>query len=315
VKFLLIDFGASFVKASIYDNHLDFLSLLKQYESPFLKNDKINIYDLKKFVSNILNDFESFDAVVSCSIKNGCFIEEHYISWKLLSQKSFYRKESVIGSLFVNEEKYHIHHDHDEKSKINDLRELGFYNNKLFLSCLGDTECVKRAFNLDDESVIINLGTGSQIIYSDKIYSFFPSGRMFLVFEDFFSSLGCNFFDELGKISINEIIDSSLEIDINIFPQSRKFTNFGAISNIKEYNFTKTNLLSSLLKNYIEQYIREIDKNKIKTIYLSGGICKKLPVIKKYIEYRLNVNVIEQSSCFPETHHGMVEMIKCFIKK
>ena len=310
MKFLLLDFGASFVKTSIYDKDSRSLSLFKQYQSPFLTNDKININDIKYFISNIMNDYENFDIVLPCSIKNGFLINDEYVSWKLLDQNRYYEKESIIGAIFKNQSKHHIHNDQDEKSLICDLKELGTFENKIFLSCLGDTECVKRAFDLDDESVLLNLGTGSQIIYRDYIKSFFPSGRMFLVFDKFFSSLGCNFFDELANITLTQILESSLDFDINVFPQSRNFINFGSIGNITESNLNKDNFLASLLKSYIEQYLVKINPLQTKKIFLSGGIPKKLPVIKQYIENKLNVAVIESDSSYPETHLGMVNMIE-----
>ena len=312
MKFLLLDFGASFVKASIYDNELKELSSLKQYQSPFSTSDKINLEILKDYLSKIIHDFESFDIALSCSIKNGCLVDGEYVSWKLLNQSVPYEKESVIGSIFKNQKNYHIHQDHDETSSVINLKKLGFFNNKLFLSCLGDTDCVKRAFNIDEKSVLINLGTGAQMIYKNDIKSFFPSGRMFLAFEMFFESMGCNFFDDLGKIKLEDIILSSLEIDINIFSQAINFSNYGTIKNINEHNLSKTNLLSSLLKSYIEQFTSEIHSDEIDTIFLAGGIAKKLPVIEEYIKYKLNIEVKKANSSFPDTHHGMVNMIEKF---
>jgi hypothetical protein len=309
VKFLLIDFGASNVKTSIYDNKNNILNNLIEFESPFRSCNNMKVHNLQDYIKNILSFYNDFDFVVSCSIKNGTFKNEEYISWKTLDQNIFYEKESVIGCIFRNQLTHHIHKDHDSKSYIEDLKELGRFENKLFLSCLGDTDCVKRSVNLDENSVLINLGTGSQMIFQNEVKSFFPSGRMFLTFERFFNSFGSNFFEDLGKITCQDIENSNLLFDLNVFSQSRNFIDYGSISNINEFNFDKNNFLSSLLKQYIRQYICEIDLKKISKIYLSGGIAKKLPVIKQYIKLKTNIETNIISLNFPETHLGMKKII------
>jgi hypothetical protein len=309
VKFLLIDFGASNVKTSIYDNKNKRLENLLEFQSPFLSCNSIKIYDLQEYIKNILSLYQNFDLVVSCSIKNGTFANDEYVSWKILDQDTAYERESVIGCIFKNQSNHHVHKDHNSNSNIEDLRELGIFKNSLFLSCLGDTDCVKRSVNLDENSVLINLGTGSQMIFKNNTKSFFPSGRMFLAYERFFNSFNNNFFEDLSKITCKDIQNSNLIFDLNVFQQSRNFIDFGSISNINESNFDKNNFLSSLLKQYIQQYISEIDFEKIHKIYLSGGIAKKLPVIKEYIKLKTNIDANIISLNFPETHFGMKNII------
>ena len=48
MKFLLIDFGASNVKTSIYDNKNKILENLLEFQSPFISCNSIKIYDLQE---------------------------------------------------------------------------------------------------------------------------------------------------------------------------------------------------------------------------------------------------------------------------
>jgi hypothetical protein len=310
VKFLLIDFGASFIKTSVYDLNDKTFDSYSEVESPFIKSKKIPISQIKNIINKITEQYKDIDYIVSCSIKNGCVQDNEYISWKLLNPKDDYPRESLLSCIFINEEFHHVHHEHDSSSKIEKLEKLGVINNKIFLSCLGDTECVRRSVNLLDGDVLLNLGTGAQIISNSFIKSFFPSGRMFLTFSDFFNSFGCNFFEDLSEISVQNILESTLKFDLNIFPQSRNFNDFGFIKNINENNFTKNNFLSSLLKAYAEQFINEIDLKTVNKIYFSGGIPKKIPAIVEYIGQKTNLRTFLVSSNIPETHLGMKEMIE-----
>jgi hypothetical protein len=309
LKFLLIDFGASFIKSSIYNKELNVFTDYKEYNSPLSEKNKITCTEIETCLIEIMNSYNYYDVVVSCSIKNGSFENNEYVSWKALNPNSDYKKESVVGCLFKEQKNYHLHNDHDSKSNIFNLKKLGVFYNKVFLSCLGDTDCVKRSVELDEKSILINLGTGSQIIYKNKIISFFPSGRMFLAFERFFKCFGKDFFKELQSVSLQDINNSSLIFNINIFEQSRNFDNFGFIKNINEFNLTKINFLSSLLKAYIDQYICEIDFSEIDKIYLSGGIAKKIPVILEYVKQKTNITATLVSSDIPETHLGMKKLI------
>jgi hypothetical protein len=186
---------------------------------------------------------------------------------------------------------------------------LGIYNNKIFLSCLGDTDCVIRSKQLKASQFIINLGTGSQIISVDEIISFIPSGRMFNVFYNFFKPLDFNIFDYFNKLNVYDLNHSDLIFDLSVFPQARNFVDYGKVLNINENNFNLQNFISSLMKNYLDQYIYYLVENNPSKIYLTGGIAQKVPVILEYFKHKLpEVEIILDSDC--NVHLGMAEMIK-----
>lgn len=313
MKFLLIDFGASFIKTSIYDTSNKTFNEYKETVSPFLNEDKIEIDRIINLLRYLVESYDSYDYILSCSIKNSSVINHELVTWKLLNQNHDYKRESVIGCLFLNQPTYHLHKDHDISSSFSTISILGYLFEKTFLSCLGDTDCVKRSINLSDDSVLINLGTGSQIITNHEIKSFFPSGRMFLTFERFFKSMNCDFFEELHKIKLSDILNSTLEFDLSVFKQARNFIDFGSIKNIEENNFNKTNFLASLLKGYVDQYIAEIDLTSIDKIFLSGGISQKLKVISEYFSYKTSKKISLITSKIPETHLGMSNMIESYL--
>jgi hypothetical protein len=65
------------------------------------------------------------------------------------------------------------------------------------------------------------------------------------------------------------------------------FSNSGiGISNIRFDNFTFKNVTASIIKHYIQQYIDIIVEKgyEYENILLSGGIAKKIPVIKQLFE-------------------------------
>ena len=88
---------------------------------------------------------------------------------------------------------------------------------------------------------------------------------------------------------MNDLYNSNLDISTDIFCK-----NGISIHNIKESNFNIKNVISSLLYSYIHQYIKLIKENMFiyDFILLSGGIGKKIKLIKLMIEKELNKKVI-----------------------
>ena len=307
LKYLIIDWGASSIKTALYDSALDSISLYKEIESPFIKQFNIHIEDIKKICQSILSDYNFPDFVASCSIKNGTFKNNIYYSWK---NGLYQNKSDVISPLFIDTKLYHIHRDHSLNGS-NEIKILGNLKNSIFLSCLGDTDCVIRSKSINRDQAIINMGTGSQIIYSDSIISFIPSGRVLNIFRSFFTELGVDIFDIFKNITLKDLINSNLEIDLNIFAESINFNNYGKIMNITEHNFTFKNFAHSLFRCYLDQYIPLL-RNNLQTIFLSGGIPNKYPVIKDYFQYKTKFNFQIDSNI--STIYGLINSIKEFEK-
>lgn len=314
MKYLLIDFGASFIKVGIYDK--DIKSYFKQFDeiSPFTFSDKLNKLELYDILSNIISKFYNIDGIIICTIIGGGYVNDTYFSWK----SDFAPKKSncLISELFKNEKTFHIHNHHDYLSTIENIKILGKINNIPIYSSLGDTNCVIESIDLDNENIVINIGTGSQIFYKNdnniNIFKYFPAGRTLLTYQELFSSLNLNLFELLQNISLNDIIHSSLNIDIKVFKQAREYNNGGFISNINEGNFSYKNLLGSLLKSLVLQYKDFLpQRNKI---LLTGGIVKKLNVLKSAFIYyypSYEINLINQD--IESTHKGMIKYIDKYL--
>ena len=74
------------------------------------------------------------------------------------------------------------------------------------------------------------------------------------------------------------------------------------ISNIHFDNFTFNNLTASIIKHYVQQYIDIVLEKgyEYENILLSGGIAKKIPVIKQIFECTfkkpITINSIDDDS-------------------
>jgi len=307
MKYLLIDFGASFIKSSIFNDSDNKISNYAEIESPFLMADILPISELKNILDSILTSYSDYEYVITSSIKNGTYENDIYQSWKIKIADN--NVCDLISKIFQDQPTYHVHNDHNKLSNIKNITKLGTYKNKVFLSCLGDTDCVMRSKQLEDNQFIINLGTGSQIISKNETVSFIPSGRMFNVFYNFFKPLCIDIFDYFKKLDVDDLNNSDLAFDLSVFPQAKNFINYGKVLNINEHNFNLHNFISSLMKNYLDQYINFLIVNNPSKIYLTGGIAQKVPVIFSYFKHKLpDIEIILDSDC--NVHLGMVEMIK-----
>jgi sugar (pentulose or hexulose) kinase len=186
----------------------------------------------------------------------------------------------------------------------------GYINNIPVYAGIGDFQASIYGLNLEKYNLIINMATGSQIgciiekneikndifnyrPYFNNLYikciTHIPSGRLLNIFDNFLSELNFDIWEYIKTISIDDIYNSTLNIDTNIFSK-----NGISISNIFENKLTLKNLISSLIYNYVKQYINIIRDNNLNFEYiiLSGGIVKKISIIKLIIEKELNIKTI-----------------------
>lgn len=309
MKYLLIDFGASFIKSIIFDSDKFIFTQYACQESPFILRETLQIDSLKNIISQIMNFYQEYDFVVTCSIKNGTYKNDVYHSWKILDVKNIEIKNCLISQIFKNQKTYHVHADHCKLTQEDRFSVLGSFNGKTFLSNLGDTECVSRSMKLNEKEVLINLGTGSQIFFHNNIISFIPSGRALNVFYKFFLDLGKNIFDDMSNIELTDLYTSNLSFDLSVFEQALNFKDYGKIINITEKNFTYQNFIQSLLKSYLNQYVNLLKEYDLKKIYLTGGIALKIKIIKKYLEKELSAEVKYVSEEINSTHIGIANLI------
>lgn len=316
MRYWLVDFGASYVKTSIYTFETGEISEYKEWDSPFSFQDSISKQDLINFLMLKKLSYSNIDRIITCSILGGGYQGDIYYSWKNKLGKN--GKHCLFSGVFLDSKNYHVHAHHQGEEKK--LKLLGELDGIPFYSNLGDTNCVIKSLNLTKEDVAINLGTGSQVFYLSKdntqtiIHSYIPSGRAFLVFQELFNSLGLNIFEYMAKLSIEDVKNSNLNIDLNVFPQSHLFNGGGYIQNINECNFNYKNLLGSILKSYVNQYYSYINNTKSKNLIIAGGIPVKLPLILDLFKDMFpNHNIIYNETKIPNTHLGMIEYIKEYL--
>ena len=170
MSYLLVDFGASFVKtASLVNGKIN--SQLS-FESPFVNSNSISKASLINFFDNIFINYPKEKNVITCCIMNGGWDNDIYYSWK--SKNKNHDNVDLISGLFVDKQTFHQHLDHSEYGKQN-ISLLGTLLGKNFYSSLADTECVRRSIELNHNQFIVNLGTGSQILSKNFTHSFIPS--------------------------------------------------------------------------------------------------------------------------------------------
>ena len=286
-SFLLIDFGASYIKSIHYDKKSNSLSRPETRKSPLYETDVLQKNVIKNEILNLIDYYGKIDAVMMCSILGGHYVDDTYYSWKNKDTES-HHNSCLLNDIFNN-------------SDINGIKCYSSY---------GDTDCVVKSVNLEDSDLLVNLGTGSQVISNSKRISFIPSGRVLNVFNTFFNSLGLDMFDKFSQLELIDLEKSSLEFDLNIFSKAFRFNGGGVINNILENNFNVDNFIASLFKNYIEQYIEIINSYQgIKKIYLTGGISKKYKLISNYISHKTNIKTVVNSMEHEDTHIGLVNII------
>ncbi len=315
MRFLLIDFGASFVKSAIYDSESGSICEPRVVPSPFSTKDRLHKDEVQDVINGALNRHVTFSEVVMCSILEGYYVDVIYYSWKCNNKPPKPDNDTcLLSELFKGQPSFHIHANHSKQSTVTGLELLGMIDNKRFYSSLGDTNCVMASVDLSGSEVLVNMGTGSQIIRLDSlgrydITSFIPSGRALSLFNEFMASFGVDLFLEFGHLKLADLNSSTLVFDLNVFPQAYRYKDGGAISNIQEKNFTKTNFISSLFRSYVDQYTGILNLRPATRIYLAGGISKKYPLIREYIQYETKIETLIQSSQYEDTHVGMKNLI------
>jgi hypothetical protein len=316
MQYLLIDFGASFIKTVEYNRYTNEYSNPNNFMSPFSKVDNISKKDLMQIIIEILKNHPNIESIIICSILGGFYDENVYHTWK--SKQKGKASSCMIGGLFIEEDTFHIHEHHAKvigvDNYVSDIRVIGNINKIPVYSPLGDTQCVIKSIELKDTDVLVNMGTGSQVITKKSINSFIPSGRSLNVFSNFFKDLGVDFFDLAKNITLKDINESSLEINLNNFPESHRYKSGGSISGINENDFTIKNMVSSIFKSYVKQYENFIDEKTVTKIILTGGIPKKIPIVSEYFLKLYPNKIVEvNSNNIENTHLGMVKYINEFL--
>ena len=123
-----------------------------------------------------------------------------------------------------------------------------------------------------------------------------PAGRVlseFIVFLEEVAQQTANdktdFWAMLAALEQDEILNSTLEFDLSIFPGARNFAEGGKISHIREGEITLKNFLGPLLKSFAHQYLELLDlfssEGNITDCILSGGIARNVPALHRLIAH------------------------------
>ena len=311
MRYLLIDYGASFFKSVVYNTEEMSYSKYFTIPSPFTKSSLIAKEALKEIINKIIKRYSEIDGIISCSILGGGYHDNIYYSWKHQSKHKL--KNCIISGLFEESSSFHLHSHHG--GNHSSIGILGYINKIPYYSNLGDTNCVIKALSLKKNQIALNLGTGSQLILisngDTKIYSHFPAGRSLHVFNELFESLNLDIFELFKNISKEDVISSSLKINLNNFPQSRDYLKGGFISEINEGNFSYKNLLGSLIKSFVLQYQNIISDRPKDEILLCGGISSRLEILEDLFKFYYPGNkvlLIEKNH--PLTFIGLSAFIK-----
>ena len=314
MRYLLVDFGASYIKVAIYDKSSGEIQPRGSIASPFLEKHSLSKGEVTQTLDTVIGCYKNVvDAVVFCTILGGKWQGDNYQSWKLLSRGDF--KECLISGFFKEHENYHIHKHHGGEN--DELKPLGEFLGKTVFSSLGDTFCVIEALDVQEDEYVVNLGTGSQVISksADQYHldSHIPSGRAFLTFEKLFGSV---FFPKLNNVTVEQVISSDLNINLNVFKQAINYSDYvgGLISNIQENNFNQANLLASIIRCWVLQYGKYLkDDNKTK-IRLAGGIPRKMPIVKDLFEHYYDKTIeVDASKKLPETIIGISKYVDKYL--
>ena len=101
MKYLLIDFGASRIKTTIYNKVLDSYENSYEEKSPFLTSTNIPSTQLKTILSSLIEKSSQnckIDSIVICTILGGGYIEDIYYSWK---ENTIQSKKGCLIKIFV----------------------------------------------------------------------------------------------------------------------------------------------------------------------------------------------------------------------
>ncbi len=323
-----------------YNNISDFITWKNSSSNNILNNslfDNFYLTGLKKRNDLPINNLNEY--IINNNLKNMKLYIKH-ITEAILDIESIkkskchstmacgtgfydiFNKKYIDSHIKYFKDKYNIDLIFDSVIDTLDISgNIDFNNNKItFYTGIGDFQASLYGCGLDNNSLIINMATGSQIakiininindVYNKNIdylsqYSFrpyfndtylqcfthIPSGRFLNIFVNFFKELNIDLWKYFEDINIEDINNSPLNISTNIFS-----INGISINCITENNFFIKELVISIIKNYVNQYIDIIKNNfnmsNINKILLSGGIPKKIGVIKKIIEKEFNKEVI-----------------------
>lgn len=186
--------------------------------------------------------------------------------------------------------------------------------------------------------LIINLGTGSQLLVSAEpipagieyrlgvhgdrfgAITHIPSGRALNVFASLCDECAVAgggrpfFWGRFAEMTVAEVLSARADIDLNVFDAAWRYQQGGAINAIHEGRFTVDNLLATLARSWLEQYVSAMDlvdpSHSQSSFLLSGGLSRRgafiLPVMEQLSGRR---GIIATSRTGEETLDGLLALM------
>jgi hypothetical protein len=306
MKYLLIDFGATYIKCALHSNGV--ITPTVNVPSPFQHKTQVTKQELTDILEDIVSNHKDIQGIFICTILGGNWEEDIYKSWKC-ADPTDKGSMCMVSGVFNNTI---IHTDHKDFTKAQHYTDkplvIGRIKDVPMYSPLGDTNCVIRSLSLPPNGVAINMGTGSQIISKTEVKRFYPAGRSFLVFNRLFETSSVSLFDMIQTLTVQDVVNSSLVVDLAVFEQARSWTGGGAISGITESNFTIQNVAASIIKTFVLQYSDSL--TNAESVTLVGGIASKVSILPELFQfYYPDKTIIRKESPVEATHEGMCYLI------
>jgi sugar (pentulose or hexulose) kinase len=179
----------------------------------------------------------------------------------------------------------------------------------------GDLQAAFLGSNLAQNEILINIGTGSQIISNSRNNSTFgleerpffnneklkcvthiPAGRFLNSWCKFYDTLNSNnnFWKELSQLTYEDLEGFNIDIKFDLYLDSES-EYFEQIDDLTSSNsrITPKVLLASLMISFCNQYLSYLEDSisKNSRIILGGGIPNKVPVIADIIEKKMKRKV------------------------
>ncbi|MBW5435823.1 hypothetical protein FXB41_13830 [Bradyrhizobium canariense] len=174
--------------------------------------------------------------------------------------------------------------------------------------CLGDVQSTAAGTGFPQVAkVIINLGTGSQVLFKTAAIPpdverrpgadgaefaaipFIPSGRALSVYAELLDGsavLGGGkpfFWSQFAELSAVEVMEAALEVDLNVFEAAWRYHDGGSIGAIREGNLSPRSVMSAIAKAWLAQYIEAMDRldpdRHEQIVLVSGGLSRRAQFI------------------------------------
>jgi FGGY family of carbohydrate kinases, N-terminal domain len=174
--------------------------------------------------------------------------------------------------------------------------------------CVGDVQSAAAGTGFPKVAkLVVNLGTGSQVLYSTlavpsgierrpgadgvdfAAITHIPSGRALSVFAELMDAsakLGGGvpfFWSKFSQLSVAEVLDAKLEVDLNVFEAAWRYRHGGLVGGIKEGRFSPADLMAGIARGWLAQYAEAMDRldpSRQEDIFLvSGGLSRRASFI------------------------------------